>query len=46
MICHMADLNAEHSAGIRASLYNAVTEEETDQLVTYIQEFISQSIGI
>ncbi|KAL1748061.1 pyridoxal phosphate-dependent transferase [Schizophyllum fasciatum] len=28
--------------GIRASLYNAITEEQTDKLVEYIQEFIAQ----
>ena len=26
--------------GIRASLYNAVTEEQVDELVAYITEFI------
>lgn len=28
-------------AGIRVSLYNAVTEADTDKLVTYIKEFLS-----
>ncbi|ETW85995.1 hypothetical protein HETIRDRAFT_44105 [Heterobasidion irregulare TC 32-1] len=28
--------------GIRVSLYNAVTEEETDKLVSYMKEFIAQ----
>ncbi|KZP12514.1 phosphoserine aminotransferase [Athelia psychrophila] len=29
--------------GIRISLYNAVTEEETDQLVAYMEEFIASA---
>lgn len=29
--------------GIRASLYNAVTEEEVDKLVAYMHEFIEQA---
>ncbi|KAM6500906.1 Pyridoxal phosphate-dependent transferase [Amanita muscaria] len=28
--------------GIRVSLYNAISEEQTDKLVSYMQEFISQ----
>lgn len=28
--------------GIRASLYNAVTEEEVQKLVDYMKEFIGQ----
>ena len=30
------------SAGIRVSLYNAVTEEQTDKLVAYIKEFVEK----
>ena len=30
------------SAGIRVSLYNAVTEEQTDKLVAYIREFVEK----
>jgi phosphoserine aminotransferase len=30
------------SAGIRISLYNAITEEQTDKLVQYIREFVEQ----
>jgi len=30
--------------GIRVSLYNAVTEEWTDQVVAYIREFIEQEV--
>ncbi|KIK59817.1 hypothetical protein GYMLUDRAFT_169145 [Collybiopsis luxurians FD-317 M1] len=29
--------------GIRISLYNAITEEQTDKLVAYMKEFISQN---
>ncbi|KAH7924572.1 phosphoserine aminotransferase [Leucogyrophana mollusca] len=29
--------------GVRVSLYNAVTEEETDQVITYIREFVEQN---
>jgi hypothetical protein len=28
--------------GIRVSLYNAVTEEQTDKLVAYMREFVEQ----
>lgn len=28
--------------GIRISLYNAITEEQTDQLVTYIRDFLAE----
>ena len=31
--------------GIRVSLYNAITEEETDKLCRYIKEFIDQESG-
>lgn len=30
------------SAGIRVSLYNAITEDETDKLARYIHEFIDK----
>ncbi|KAF8162888.1 pyridoxal phosphate-dependent transferase [Crassisporium funariophilum] len=29
--------------GIRVSLYNAITEEQTDKLVTYIREFLEET---
>lgn len=29
--------------GIRISLYNAVTEEQTDQVIKYIDEFIAHA---
>lgn len=29
-------------AGIRVSLYNAVTEEQTDKLVAFMNEFIAE----
>lgn len=28
--------------GIRVSLYNAISEEQTDQLVSYIREFLTE----
>jgi phosphoserine aminotransferase len=31
-----------HHAGIRASLYNAVSEEAVSQLVAWIDEFVAQ----
>jgi phosphoserine aminotransferase len=30
-------------AGLRVSLYNAITEEETNTLIAYIKEFIGQA---
>lgn len=32
--------------GIRISLYNAITEEQTDKLVAYIREFVAQEPGV
>lgn len=31
--------------GVRVSLYNAITEEQTDQLVGYIDEFVHLGNG-
>jgi phosphoserine aminotransferase len=33
-------------AGIRVSLYNAVTEEQTDKLVAYIREFVEKEVAV
>ncbi|KAI0341589.1 phosphoserine aminotransferase [Trametopsis cervina] len=39
----MSGLKGHRSVGgIRVSLYNAVTEDQVDKLVTYIQEFIAE----
>ena len=32
----------DHLPGIRVSLYNAITEEETDKLIEYMQSFIEE----
>jgi phosphoserine aminotransferase len=39
--CHFSP-TTDHDldTGLRASLYNAITEEQTDKLVAYIREFI------
>jgi phosphoserine aminotransferase len=34
-----------NSTGIRVSLYNAISEKETDLLIEYIKEFVSQEKG-
>jgi hypothetical protein len=34
-----------NSTGIRISLYNAITEKETDLLIEYIKEFVRQEKG-
>jgi phosphoserine aminotransferase len=31
--------------GIRVSLYNAITGEQTEQLIEYIREFVKQEKG-
>ena len=41
-ICLSSDIATHCALGIRVSLYNAVTEEETDKLVSYMKEFIAQ----
>jgi phosphoserine aminotransferase len=33
------------SAGIRASIYNTIAEEEVERLVVYIKEFIQTERG-
>jgi phosphoserine aminotransferase len=33
----------EFVAGIRVSLYNAVTEADTDKLVGYMKKFVSEA---
>jgi phosphoserine aminotransferase len=33
------------STGIRVSLYNAISEKETDLLIEYIKEFVRQEKG-
>lgn len=44
--CHSLCSNAHHfHLGIRISLYNAITEEHTDQLVAYIDEFLLVEAG-
>jgi phosphoserine aminotransferase len=33
------------TTGIRVSLYNAITEDQTDQLIEYIKAFVKQEKG-
>jgi phosphoserine aminotransferase len=45
---YFSELSAYHLAvfliGIRASLYNAVTEESVDALVKFIDEFVASHV--
>ncbi|KAJ7219157.1 pyridoxal phosphate-dependent transferase [Mycena pura] len=37
-----ASVGSTHMPGIRISLYNAITEEQTDAVVTFMKEFLAQ----